>query len=67
MRIMASVSQSTNRVESTELPYGRYTHSEEETLWELNRVNFLGSAVKAMTLEGEREPNQREFAVHRED
>jgi hypothetical protein len=54
MRTMAS--QAANRVESTELPDGRYTHS-EETLRELNRVNFLGSVVEAMTLEGDGHPN----------
>jgi len=64
MRIVAS--QVANRVESTELPDGCYTQS-EETLRELNRVNFLGSAVEAMTLEGDRQPNQRAFAAHRED
>lgn len=54
MRTMAS--QAANRVESTELPDGRYTHS-EETLRELNRVNFLESVVEAMTLEGDGHPN----------
>jgi len=65
MRTNASTSAS--RVESTQLPDGRYTQFGEETLRELNRVNFLGSAVKAMTLEREGQPKLRAFAVHKED
>jgi hypothetical protein len=42
MRIMAS--QSANRVESIKILDGRYTQSGKETLMELYRVHFPGSA-----------------------
>jgi len=33
----------------------------------INRVNFLGCAVEAMTVEGEGQPKLRAFTAHRED
>jgi hypothetical protein len=60
-------SQSANRVESTELPNGRCTQFGEETLRELNKVNFPGSAVEAMTVAGEGQADQGAFAAHRGD
>jgi hypothetical protein len=65
MRIMAS--QSANRVESIKLLDGRYTQSGKETLRELYRVHFPGSAGEEVTLEGQGQPNLRAFAAHRED
>jgi hypothetical protein len=65
MRIMAS--QSANRVESIKLLDGRYTQSGKETLRELHRVHFPESAGEEVTLEGQRKPNLRAFAAHRED
>jgi hypothetical protein len=65
MRIMAS--QSANRVESIKLLDGRYTQSGKETLRELYRVHFSGSAGEETTLEGQGQPNLRAFAAHRED
>jgi hypothetical protein len=51
MGIMAS--QSANRVESIKLPDSQYTQSGKETLRELYRVHFPGSAGE-VTLEGQR-------------
>jgi hypothetical protein len=63
MRIMAS--QSANRVESKLLD-GRYTQSGKETLRELYRVHFPGSAEEEVTSEGQGQPNLRAFAAYRE-
>jgi hypothetical protein len=52
--------------ESINLLDGRYTQSGKETLRELYRVHFPGSA-KEVTLEGQGQPNLRAFAAHRED
>jgi hypothetical protein len=51
MRIMAS--QSANRVESVKLLDGLHTQSGKETLRELHRVHFPGSAGEEVTLEGQ--------------
>jgi len=65
MRIMAS--HSTNRVESVQLTDGQHAQSGEETLRELCRVHFRGSAVEKMTWEGLGHPNLIDCAAHRED
>ena len=65
MRIMAS--HSTNRLQSVQLPDGQHTQSGEETLWELYRVHFHGSAIEEMTWEGLGHPNLIDCAAHRED
>jgi hypothetical protein len=65
MRIKAS--RSANRVESIKLLDGQYTQSGKETLRELYRVHFPGSAGEEVTLEGQGQPNLRAFAAHRED
>jgi hypothetical protein len=49
MRIRAS--QSANRVESIKLLDGQYTQSGKQTLRELHRVHFPGSAGEEVTLE----------------
>jgi hypothetical protein len=54
-------------VESVKLLDGRYTQCGKETLRELYRVHFTGSAGEEVTLEGQGQPNLREFAAHRED
>jgi hypothetical protein len=64
MRIMAS--HSTNGVESVQLRDGQHTQSGEETLRELYRVNFRGSAIEEMTWEGLGHPNLIDCAAHRE-
>ena len=65
MRIMGS--QFANKVESIKLPDGQYTQSGRQTLRELYRVHFPGSAGEEVTLEGQGQPNLRAFAAHRED
>jgi hypothetical protein len=65
MRIMAS--QSANRVESIKLLDDQNTQPGKETLKELYRIHFPGSAGEEVTLEGQGQPNLRAFAAHRED
>jgi hypothetical protein len=65
MRIMAS--QLANRVESIQLLDGRYTQSGIETLREIYRVHFPGSAGEEVTLEGQGQPNLRASPAHRVD
>jgi hypothetical protein len=64
MRIMAS--QSVSWVQSVKLPDDQYTQSRKETLRELHRFHFPGSAGE-VTLEREGQPNLRAFAAHWED
>jgi hypothetical protein len=64
-RIMAS--QSNNRVGSIKIPDGQYTQSGKETLRELYRIHFIGSAGVEVTLEGHRQPNLRAFAAYSEE
>jgi hypothetical protein len=43
------------------------TNSGKDTLKELYRVNFPWSAEEEVILQGQKQPNQRPFATHRED
>jgi phage protein U len=65
MRI--ATSQWASRVESIKLPDGQYTQSRKETLRELHRVHFPGSAGEEVTLEGQGQANLTAFAAHRQD
>ena len=65
MTIIAS--QSANRMRSMKLPDGSYTQSGKETLKELHRVHFPGSAVEEMTLERQGQPNLTAFIAHKVD
>jgi hypothetical protein len=49
-------SQSANTVKSIKLLDGQYGQSEKQTLRELYRVHFPGSAGKEVTLEGQGQP-----------
>jgi len=64
MRIMAS--QLANRVESIKPHDGQYTQSGKETLREVHRVPFPGSAGE-VTLYWEWQANLKAFAAHMED
>jgi hypothetical protein len=54
-------------VGSIKLPEGQHKQSGKETLTELYRIHFPGSAGVEVTLEGHRQPNLRAFAVHTEN
>jgi hypothetical protein len=65
MRIMAN--QSANKVGSIKLPNGHHTQAGIETLWEVYRVHFLGSAAGETTELRQGQLNLETFIAHRED
>jgi hypothetical protein len=65
MWIMAN--QSANKVGSIKLPNGHHTQAGIETLRELYRVHFPGSAAGETTELRQGEPNLGTFIAHRED
>ena len=65
MRIMAN--QSANKVGSIKLPNYHHTQAGIETLWEVDRVHFLGSAAGETTELRQGQLNLETFIAHRED